>query len=55
MGDKNETYRTKSGKELTDADVEALSDEAERDHDIEALKRREPGPAEMPPGRIDRH
>jgi hypothetical protein len=36
--DKPRTYRTRSGRELTDADIEALADEAERGYDIEHLK-----------------
>ena len=40
MADKTKTYRTKFGKALTDADVEALADEVEGDYDIEALKTR---------------
>jgi len=37
------TYRTKTGKVLTDADVEALADEVEGDFDVEALKERRRG------------
>lgn len=32
-----ETYRTKTGKELTEADIEALADEAERGYDVSQL------------------
>lgn len=32
------TYTTKSGKVLTDADIEALADEAERGYNVEKLK-----------------
>ncbi len=60
MADKTKTYRTKSGKELTDPDVDALADEAARDHDIEALKARRRGrpsmgsaAAEIVPVRLD--
>jgi hypothetical protein len=31
-------YRTKTGRILTDADLEALADEAERGYDVEHLK-----------------
>ena len=34
------TYRTKSGKILTDEDIEALADEAERGYDITKLRER---------------
>jgi hypothetical protein len=30
-------YRTKSGRILTDADIQALADEAERGYDVEHL------------------
>ena len=44
------TYRTKTGKILTDADIEALADEAEAGYDVEHLKgkplRREPPQSE---------
>jgi len=60
MADKNKTYRTKTGKVLTDADVEALADEVERDYDIEELKARRRGrpsmgsaAAEIVPVRLD--
>jgi hypothetical protein len=33
-----ETYKTKSGKVLTDEDIQALADEAEEGYDIEHLK-----------------
>lgn len=41
------TYRTKTGKVLTDADVEALSREVEGDYDVEALKARRRGRPSM--------
>ncbi len=55
------TFRTASGKLLTDADLDAISHEVERaEYDIEALKRRRRGrpsmgsaPAEVVPVRID--
>jgi uncharacterized protein (DUF4415 family) len=60
MADKTKTYRTKTGKVLTDADVEALADEVERDFDVEALKTRRRGrpsmgsaAAEVVPVRLD--
>lgn len=40
MPEKAKTYRTKTGKVLTDADIEAMADEAERDFDVEELKGR---------------
>lgn len=40
MADKQQTYRTKSGKTLTEADIDALVDEAERGYDPERLARR---------------
>lgn len=60
MPDKPKTYRTKTGKELTDADIETMADEAERGFDVEALKARRRGrpmlgsaPAEVVPVRLD--
>lgn len=60
MPEKPKTYRTKTGKELTDADIEAMADEAERGYDVEALKARRRGrpmlgsaPAEVVPVRLD--
>jgi uncharacterized protein (DUF4415 family) len=60
MAEKSKTYRTKTGKVLTDTDVEALADEVERDYDVETLKRRRrgrpsmgSGPAEVVPVRLD--
>ena len=57
----DKTYTTKSGKTLTDADIEQLADEvATTDYDIDALKRRRRGrpvigsaPAEAIPVRLD--
>lgn len=58
--DRAKKYKTKTGKVLSDADIEALADEAERGYDIEALQRRRrgrpmlgSGPAEVVPVRID--
>lgn len=60
MPEKAKTYRTKTGKVLTDADIEALADEAERGFDVEGLKARRRGrpmlgsaPAEVVPVRLD--
>ena len=60
MADKAKTYRTKTGKVLTDADIEALADEAERGYDVAVLKARRRGrpllgsaPAEVVPVRLD--
>lgn len=54
------TYKTKTGRELTDADIEALADEAERGYDVDVLKSRRRGrpmlgsaPAEVVPVRLD--
>ncbi len=46
MTDKPETYRTKTGRVLTDADIQALADEAERGYDVEHLAKR-PGRPRM--------
>lgn len=43
MADKRRTYRTRSGKVLTDADIETLADEAEGSYDVEELKGRRRG------------
>ena len=43
MAEKTEPYKTKTGKVLTDADIEAMADEAERGYDVEALKTRRRG------------
>lgn len=47
MTDKTKTYRTKTGKVLTDPDVEALADEVEGDFDVETLKTRRRGRPSM--------
>lgn len=57
----DKTYTTKSGKTLTDADIEQLADDvAHADYDIDALKHRRRGrpligsaPAEVVPVRLD--
>jgi hypothetical protein len=43
MPDKATAYRTKTGRLLTEADIEAMADEAERGYDIEVLKTRPRG------------
>lgn len=60
MPEKPKTYRTKTGKVLTDADIEAMADEAERGYDVENLMARRRGrpmlgssPAEVVPVRLD--
>ena len=53
--------RTRSGRALTDEEIEALADEVvEKDYDVEALKKRRrgrppmgSGPADVVPVRID--
>ena len=40
MSDEPRPYRTKTGRVLTDADIEALADEAERGYDVEHLAKR---------------
>jgi hypothetical protein len=56
------TYRTRTGKLLTDADIEAMADEAERSYDVDALRGRSRGrgrprigeaPSEVVPVRLD--
>lgn len=53
-------YRTRTGKVLIDAEVEAIADDAERDHDVDILKTRRRGrpsmgsaAAEVVPVRLD--
>ena len=60
MSDSRRTYRTATGKVLTDADIEAMADETERGYDIELLKKRRRGrpflgsaPARVVPVRLD--
>jgi Ribbon-helix-helix protein, copG family len=43
MTDKPKTYTTKTGKVLTDAEIEALADEAERGYVVHTLKSRRRG------------
>jgi hypothetical protein len=54
------TYKTKTGRVLTDADIETIADEAERGYDVEMLKARRrgrpmlgSGPSEVVPVRLD--
>ncbi len=57
---KPKTYTTRSGRKLSDADVDAIADEvATKDYDVEALKNRRrgrppmgTGPADVVPVRI---
>lgn len=60
MNDDHEPYTTRSGRVLSDDDIEALADEAERDPDVEELRARRrgrpllgSGPAEVVPVRLD--
>jgi CRISPR-associated endonuclease/helicase Cas3 len=60
MADDKKTYRTRTGKVLTDADIEAMADGAEGSHDVGLLKQRRRGrpllgsaPAEVFPVRLD--
>jgi hypothetical protein len=62
MVEKSKAYKTKTGRVLTDADIEAMADEAERDSDfdMERLKVRRRGrpmlgngPSEVVPVRLD--
>lgn len=60
MPESSQPFTTKSGRVLSDADVEALADGAERGYDVEDLERRRRGrpmlgsaPAEVVPVRLD--
>lgn len=60
MVEKTKLYKTKTGRVLTDVDIEAMADEAERGYDVEMLKTRRRGrpmlgsaPAEVVPVRRD--
>ncbi len=60
MADKSKPYKTKTGRVLTDKEIESMADEAERGYDVDALKRRRRGrpmlgaaPAEVVPVRLD--
>jgi len=57
---KTKTYKTKTGRTLTDDDIQAMADEAERGYDVAALKTRRRGrpmlgaaPADVVPVRLD--
>ena len=60
MTEKNRPFTTKTGKVLTDADIERLADEAADGYDVEVLKTRRRGrpmlgaaPSEVVPVRLD--
>ena len=60
MADKTKTHLTKTGKVLTDTDIDALADEVEGDYDVDLLKTRRRGrpsmgsaAAEVVPVRLD--
>ena len=60
MAKPDQRYRTKSGKVVTDSEIERLADEAEGGYDVELLKQRRrgrptlgSGPAEVVPVRLD--
>ena len=60
MADERKPYTTRSGRVLSDDDIEALADEVEHDPDVDGLKARRrgrptlgSGPAEVVPVRLD--
>lgn len=60
MTEEKKTYRTRTGKVLTDAEIETMADEAELGYDVETLIRRRRGrpmigdaPSEVVPVRLD--
>lgn len=60
MAKEEPTYRTRSGKVLTDSPIKEMADEAEAGYDFETLKPRRrgrpslgSGPAEVVPVRLD--
>jgi hypothetical protein len=60
MAEKTKPYKTKTGRVLSDDDIEAMADEAERSLDVEMLKGRRRGrpmlgsaPSEVVPVRLD--
>jgi hypothetical protein len=60
MAEDPKRYTTRTGKVLSDAEIEAVADEAERGYDVEMLKSRRrgrpmlgAGPAEVVPVRLD--
>ncbi|HEY5013151.1 MAG TPA: ribbon-helix-helix domain-containing protein [Acidimicrobiia bacterium] len=60
MTENEKTYRTKTGKVVTDADIDAMADDAEKGFDVDTLKARRRGrpllgsaPAEVVPVRLE--
>jgi CRISPR-associated endonuclease/helicase Cas3 len=60
MADEQKPYRTRTGKALTDAQIEAMADEAERGYEVTGLLARRRGrpllgsaPAGVVPVRLD--
>jgi hypothetical protein len=60
MTEQKKTYETKTGKVLTDVDIEGIADEAERGYDVDVLVQRRRGrpmigeaPSEVVPVRLD--
>ena len=62
MAQRSKSYKTRTGKVLTDADIEAMVDEAEPGYDVEQLLERRRGrgrpmigdaPSEVVPVRLD--
>lgn len=59
MTDETRQFKTQTGKVLTDADIEALADQAERAYEVEVKARRRgrpmlgTAPAEVVPVRLD--
>lgn len=60
MADETKAYRTRTGKVLTDAEIEAMADEAQQGYEVDALKARRRGrpmlgsaPSEVVPVRLD--
>jgi hypothetical protein len=60
MAGEKKPYRTRTGKALTDAQIEAMADDAERGYDVALLRSRRPGrpllgsgPAQVVPVRLD--
>jgi hypothetical protein len=60
MTENEKTYRTETGKVVTDTDIDAMADEAEQGYDVDTLKTRRRGrpllgsaPAEVVPVRLE--
>lgn len=60
MTENEKTHRTKTGKVVTDTDIDAMADEAEKGYDVDTLKARRRGrpllgsaPAEVVPVRLE--